>query len=366
MWECHPSDQASSRDDLGETYASQSGLVMNERAFDGHPDYGVRNTTEIDRVSDRGEYFGLQDASAPSISRCSPNEDFFGEFINWSEIPSEIHGEIQGVTAHQKGSNDGNRPDTPLRAINNSSSKRKFSGNTDVTCRNLRRKSTPWPGYSENSLFEQIDRERMRRQNLHITYVDPVWNLSSHANYQLPLETFYFALGSSESVCSLQEMLACQRKTRTGIIRSASGLSKYERLQLIEHLDERISYLGFLRRCHIHQLVLDCCGGDRLALDGFIPHTFTVTRKDNKMKKGNPLKIADSQLTISMLENLWPTLRMEDSLYKKKYDLVTGLRQLGQRLAHLVDLFGFGILGLIPSSLGFPCTDATLIIDDKM
>jgi hypothetical protein len=343
-WGCHYLDQAISHDSRGESRSHVVKSIGDRRSSDE-----VRDTTKIDHASDHDVRFGFQDTS-PFL-----NEDCFGEFINWSETSSES----QDVVACRQGPAEGDcLEETRLRGIRSNLSKRKSPENSNVAGRKQRRKMTMWSGYSETSLVKHVDRERTRCQNLQIIYVDPVWHPSStQAKYQLPLETFYFGLGSSESICLLLEMLAAQRKSTTDVLPPASGLSTYQRLEVIERLDERISYYGFLRRCHVHQLVLDCCGANRLALDGFVPHTFTGIGEKNRTKKGNPFNIADSELTISMLENLWPALHRDSSQYKKKYEQVTRLRQLGQRLAHIVDRFGFGILGLIPSSLESSCTD---------
>lgn len=91
-----------------------------------------------------------------------------------------------------------------------------------------------------------------------------------------------------------------------------------------------------------------------------------ITEKGDSARKGNSLNIVYLQLTVLMLKDLWPTLQMEDRLYRKKYKLVTCLRQLSQRLAYIVDRFRFGILGLILSFSGVSYSDAVLSIDDKM
>ena len=367
----HHFNDAIARDRTCEIQTSQSSLTINNKLVD----MGSQTAAENDRANDHDRTFGSEDLSLFFCSRTSPDESF-SELINWPDSPSET----DGTNIHQQELDDEDRSKEAVPSTaseGNSERKRKpfgENGTADHVSKKQRQsKATPLPGYRESLLREHILRERIRHQSSHITYEQPVWpllaqgpNSSWHKKYQLPLETFFFALGSSEAVSLLQDMLACQRKESTSISLSGLDLSKIQRLQVIENLDERISYFGFLKRCHTYQLVLDCCGPDRLTLDGFIPQTTTVAGKGDRASKGNPLNIADSQLTVSMMEDLWPDLRKEHSMYKKKYNLATGLRQLGQRLAYMVDCFGFGILGLIPNSSGVACSDAVLSIDDRM
>ena len=230
-------------------------------------------------------------------------------------------------------------------------------------------------GYSTVLLRTHISREKSKYQDLGTpcplrTFPSPLSEIgvpSWCVDYETELATFFFAIGSSESLAIFQDII---RMYRSNVLMESKetrqGFSNAERVRTIERLDGNISYFQFLKRCHIHALFLSSGASDQQVNDNFVVETTQSATKRKTLPRGNPFYIANAQLTTSIMKEIYPNLEKGDAGYVKKYRFITALRQLGQRLHLLVDRFGLGVIGLIPLAPGTPNVDNVLSIDDRM
>ena len=191
--------------------------------------------------------------------------------------------------------------------------------------------------------------------------VPSLWNvfLSQSVKYELSqlakrhCDTFlkiWVGTCSAESVSALRRVIQKLReKGGCAWPSPQENLSAKSRLYVIEKAEQGIAELTLLRRCHVVRLWED---------HGFnIPETrawiacqpHDGVSKDTK-KPGNPQNIKESLVTQSLLEQMFPTLEKDGPNYTRAYLKVKRLRKLGHRLSMLKELFGQGILGLLPFS----------------
>jgi hypothetical protein len=169
-------------------------------------------------------------------------------------------------------------------------------------------------------------------------------------------------IANSHSIAALQEVLHRSR-TEEGFMPFHSGarLSKAERVTLIQKLDQSITHLQLLRRYHVLELFRESGGPETRSSGGFVvitPHNFDTAHS----KSGNPSNSAEAEVTVNMMVELFPGIRIDSDDYNTKYRMTTHLRKLGQRLHMLEEAFGKGILGLmldrgIAGSLDFGVSD---------
>jgi hypothetical protein len=183
---------------------------------------------------------------------------------------------------------------------------------------------------------------------------------------KIELKIFFFAIASSDALVALRSIVKAHRRSladHSSPIRC--DLSQAERLKVIKTLNENIAYLGLLKRCHIHRLFVDSSKLSRKTVDGFINDTTKSITTLQKPKTGNPLYIEDAQASKSIMREVYGELEEESSRYEKKYRAISHLRRLGRRLHLLVERFGYGILGLLPSAPDVSATDPILNISDS-
>lgn len=176
------------------------------------------------------------------------------------------------------------------------------------------------------------------------------------------LRVFFFAVASSHSMLTLRDILrACRDRTTGDLSEPMQGLSTAKRLEFIEHLEGNLAYFSLLRRCHILKLFMDNFDPSRQAEGGFIVQTQESISNTGRKKSGNPSHVAHSEMTKSMIQEIYPELQPNTPGYQTKYRSVSELRKLGKRLHFLTTTFGYGILGLLPSTTG-----SDLCISDSM
>ena len=241
------------------------------------------------------------------------------------------------------------------------------------------RTNLPWGKRRRNDwsslLDKHISRERGKYQGLGIAcpqHLFPTALLElpvsfGHTDYRAELVTFFFAIGSSESLAVFQDMILMHRRSVSRVSRDAERrLSNGERIRTIERLDGCISYFQFIKRCHTHALFISSGVPDQRASDNFVVETCQSATSRKTTRRGNPMHFANAQLTTSMMKETYPDLEEKDADYQRKYRFITTLRVLGQRLNLLVDRFGLGILGLIPLASGTLDVDTIQNVDDRM
>jgi hypothetical protein len=164
----------------------------------------------------------------------------------------------------------------------------------------------------------------------------------------ITLKTIYFAIGSSESLVALQEVLKARRIAGYNKIpEEGRTLSLADRIRAIEGIGSNIAYFVLQRRYHIYQLFFDSSVGSRRTSDGFVINTTQSISKQVRPRIGNPNNLEDSRITEEILKELHPGLQPDTDIYQKKRRFVRNLRKLGERFDMLVNTFGYAILGLL-------------------
>jgi hypothetical protein len=225
-------------------------------------------------------------------------------------------------------------------------------------------------------LDEYVLLEKSRCQSLGLPCPEEGFNLAitqiSNKSTRLDqvmtdLKVFYFAIASPESLAALQAIVKVQRCSLGGKISVPNWkLPLVERMKEIENLSENIAYMGFLRRCHTHQLYIDSSAGSQKTSDGFINSTTQSISTRSNPEFGNPNNLEDSRVSKLIMHEVYPNLEATSSEYKNKNRFVGKIRRLGQRLDLLVEKFGYGILGLLPLPIDVPAVEPVLNITDNL
>ncbi|KAL2060862.1 hypothetical protein VTL71DRAFT_8914 [Oculimacula yallundae] len=164
----------------------------------------------------------------------------------------------------------------------------------------------------------------------------------------LAIKTLSYVIASPESIVALQEIVMAQRTSVANKeLRGDWDLSLAGRLKAIEDTGSEIAYLLFLKRCHIHQLFVDCSKGSRRTSDGFVVDTVQSVSQQAGSRLGNPQNLEDSTIAEEIMKEVYPNLNPGTETYQKKKRFVHRLRKLGERFDVLVKSFGYGILGLL-------------------
>jgi hypothetical protein len=202
-------------------------------------------------------------------------------------------------------------------------------------------------------LGKYIDLDMERRQLVGLPISENEFDVALSAFARAPqinsenhkkLKRLYYAIGSPESVVGLKEIVRIQRVSFAG----GSNLTPTERIKVIEEISPKIAYHGLRKRCHVHQLFVDCSAEARKTSDGFINNTSQSISTMAGPQSGNPNNLEDSQISKKMLHRLYPDLIPNTKEYEKKENYVSNLRKLGERLDILVKKLDHGVLGLIP------------------
>jgi hypothetical protein len=179
------------------------------------------------------------------------------------------------------------------------------------------------------------------------------------------LKIFFFAIASSESLVALRDIVQAHRRRLAGnLLQVGCDIPQAERVKVIERLNENIAYFSLLKRCHVHRLFIDSSRSSRKTTDGFINNTSQNIATLQSSKSGNPNHIEGAETTKAIMKEVFPNLK-DSAEYEKKYRTISNLRKLGQRLNLLVERFGYGIIGLLPSGGDASTVDPILNISDN-
>lgn len=190
------------------------------------------------------------------------------------------------------------------------------------------------------------------------------FGLNSHVNV---LRCFAFTIGGCESIVVLKDILQAYRSSGYEYLsESTQKIPNVRRLEIIRSLSRDEAYLSLLRKCHIHQLFIENTGAFRNASDRFLVSTIENTASRAKGSFGNPLNVAEAEITKAMMKEIYPSVSLNSSDYNARYREITRLRRLGRRLDILVSIFGLGILGLLPLSKGDSITKLASSITDNL
>ena len=257
---------------------------------------------------------------------------------------------------------------TPTDSTKKSAKRRKTSNRQESSGKDNSLQEPVRPHPNETLLEQLIAHERRKfenqgRQDSFIFSLTPesISGLGAE-RHSWTLRVFFFAVASSHSMLTLRDILrACRDRTTGDLSEPMQGLSTAKRLEFIEHLEGNLAYFSLLRRCHILKLFMDNFDPSRQAEGGFIVQTQESISNTGRKKSGNPSHVAHSEMTKSMIQEIYPELQPNTPGYQTKYRSVSELRKLGKRLHFLTTMFGYGILGLLPSTTG-----SDLCISDSM
>lgn len=218
-------------------------------------------------------------------------------------------------------------------------------------------------------LDEYVERETKRCVPLGLTFVGPdfstILSTPGGTDHITTLEVLYFGIGSPEMVATLQQLLKTRReRSKDQQPRERHDLSPFARLRIIQIIDRKMAYMSLRRRCHIYQLFTGSITDGSNLGDAFItstPHSMAIPRT---RQLGNPLNLELARASSMALHQLYPGLSANSPDYKSKKKYVDDLRKLWQRLYQLVDIFGYGILGLVPLPYNVPTVMALNVTDE--
>ncbi|PQE33781.1 Ribonuclease III protein [Rutstroemia sp. NJR-2017a WRK4] len=172
----------------------------------------------------------------------------------------------------------------------------------------------------------------------------PVADTRTDEKKLFELKIFFFAIASSRSLIVL-------RKSSGYIADPLRPLLLYQEVVFVRKkgsLGGNMAYSALLRRCHIHELVIDRRMSSERSNNGFIVNTMQSVSSEARRKPGNPGRIDDAEVSRVIMKALHPDVEPDSLGYKQAYSVVSKLRKLGQRLNLLTAKFGHGILGLLP------------------
>lgn len=143
----------------------------------------------------------------------------------------------------------------------------------------------------------------------------------------------------------IQAVLESRKDQRGLMARETSGaLSRADRFQLIADLDKALSLYQLLRRYHILTLFKECKGPEAFTSEVVLtPADFARSLS----KPGNPVNRSIGEVTVRMMQDVFPNIKVDSCEYESKYRSMARIRRLGLRLHMLETRFGEGVLGLM-------------------
>lgn len=159
--------------------------------------------------------------------------------------------------------------------------------------------------------------------------------------------TLFATIANSHSIVALRDMIhneRTQRSPESHLLRS--GISRRERLHLIQKLDQSATFMQLMRWLHIVELFQECGGPETQSYTGYIVNTPDNFRNQTKMP-GNRRNWEDTRVSRSMMLEVFPDIKPADYMYRKLLPTFKKLRRLGKRLYTLASRFGKGIFGLM-------------------
>ena len=144
--------------------------------------------------------------------------------------------------------------------------------------------------------------------------------------------TVFATIASSRSIVALRDMIhneRTQRSPQSHLLRS--GISRKERLHIIQKLDQSATFMQLMRWLHIVELFQECGGPEAQSYTGYVVNTPANFGNQSKMP-GNRRNWEDTQVTRSMMLEVFPDIKPTDDMYRKMLPTSKNLRRLGKRL----------------------------------
>lgn len=188
-------------------------------------------------------------------------------------------------------------------------------------------------------------------------------DLENHAD---DLEVMNYTLGGCETFAVLGEVLRAYRQDPyTQLADIVQDCSLTKRLQLIHNSNGKVAYHVLLKNVHILYFTREAESKFPNSSTGFIQVSQDSQEPQSKRQRGNPLYLAEAAITKNILKDVYPDVDEGSAAYSRLYSEVKVLRKYGQRLDKLVEVFGFGILGLIPLVPSISTADQAFEITHK-
>jgi len=362
-----------------------SSILQEGQAVDSqHREFGLMSSLDLgesrmDHATADTEHFQLSAGTFDTSERCLSNtciaqQNVYGRpmdspvvaggSVNMTDIGTgQMDNEGEGLSLRTR-----TALVTPNDLTKKPAKRRKTSNRQESSGRDSSLQEPVRPHPNETLLEQLIAHERRKFENqgrqdsfIFSLTQESISGLGAE-RHSWTLRVFFFAVASSHSMLTLRDILrACRDRTTGDLSEPMQGLSTAKRLEFIEHLEGNLAYFSLLRRCHILKLFMDNFDPSRQAEGGFIVQTQESISNTGRKKSGNPSHVAHSEMTKSMIQEIYPELQPNTPGYQTKYRSVSELRKLGKRLHFLTTTFGYGILGLLPSTTG-----SDLCISDSM
>lgn len=221
------------------------------------------------------------------------------------------------------------------------------------------------------TLEHYILTERAKHERLSIEFPERIYILPESIEAEPTNEkdehlsiarTLFAGVGNCESLVLLQAFIIQERnKVQKEGLDPSRPLSLQQRMDAIERLGTRIAYYELLRRYHILGLYTEHTLSPLGQEHPFIVDTDERCFSRGRGKRGNPQNHAAAQVTLAMFRDMYSSVPHQ-AVPEKKYRLFKRLRRLGQRFHLLTNVFGYGVLALLP--LASPELPGLTVTDD--
>lgn len=164
----------------------------------------------------------------------------------------------------------------------------------------------------------------------------------------------FVTIASSRSFIAFRDIIRNERtqgSSQSYLLRS--GISRKERFDMIQNLDQSATFMQLVKWLHIVELFQECGGPETRSYTGYVVNTPDNFGTQMKVP-GNRRNWEETQVTLSMMSGVFPDMKCTDERYEKTLRIFKKLRKLGKRLYTLASKFGKAIfvlmLDCIPNS----------------
>lgn len=178
------------------------------------------------------------------------------------------------------------------------------------------------------------------------------------------LRSLYLGIGSCGTLLDFEELLRVARQKKIVYSHpSKPDLSIMERYNEICRLESEEALCVLARRYH----VIKFCDTEQEVFrqnNCIIMETSSTFGAAHKAQRGNPNVLREAAMTAALATQIRPGLKEESKECKKFCDKVKRLRKLARNLQMLTNVYGFGILALLPSGPSYQdlsITDTVLV-----
>ena len=173
--------------------------------------------------------------------------------------------------------------------------------------------------------------------------------ISQSLTQMMQLRSLFLCIGSCGTLLDFGELLRVTRqKTVIQTHHSRPILNIAEMFNEICLLESEEAVCVLTRRYHIIKF---CSTAQEIFHQDncMVMETSSTFTVGHRVRRGNPNVLREAAITTALATQIQPLWETESKDFKKLYDKVKRLRQLARNLQMLTDIYGFGILALLPS-----------------